>query len=157
MFSRIDVKLSKELLEIGEYEEFAELEGLTITRRVRFGEPEDKGYRFTGRLFLLTGPYTFSSAADFAAVVKDFGIGTLIGEETGGLRQSFGDTLPFSLPHSGIGCNVSHKRFYAPLPEPGDDSHGTIPDIVVDEGMLSRYLDARDPILAFVLDYVQNN
>ena len=155
MFSRMDVKLSKEVFEQGLYDnKFEELTGLTVTRRNSLKQPKDRGYRFKGRLFLLTGPYTFSSAAAFAAVVKDFKMGTIIGEETGSPRQCFGDALRFSLPHSGLMFNVSYKHFYAPMPKPDDDIHGTIPDIVVDEEMLSEYKDAEDPLLAFVLDYI---
>jgi len=155
MFSRMDVKLSKEVFEQGLYDnKFEELTGLTVTCRNSLKQPKDRGYRFKGRLFLLTGPYTFSSAAAFAAVVKDFKMGTIIGEETGSPRQCFGDALRFSLPHSGLMFNVSYKHFYAPMPKPDDDIHGTIPDIVVDEEMLSEYKDAEDPLLAFVLDYI---
>lgn len=159
MFSREDVKLSNEIFEMGrcdrKFEQLAA--GLTITLRYPFAEPEDRGYRFKGSVFVLTGPNTFSSAADFAAVVKDFEIGTIIGEETGGLRQCFGEILLFSLPHSKIEFSVSCKCFYAPIPKPDDDKHGTIPDVIVDEGMLSKYSDANNPVLAFALDYVRDH
>ena len=129
--------------------------GLSVTRRLAPREPEEKGFRFDGRLFLLTGPDTFSSAASFAAAVKDYEIGTIIGEETGGLRQCFGDQVRFRLPNSGISFGVSYKRFYAPIPKPDDDIRGVVPDI--DEDMLSEFSNLEDPLLAFALDYVQRN
>ena len=126
----------------------------TATWPVSPRQPQSSGPRFGGRVFLLTGPNTFSSAADFAAVVKDYEIGTIIGEETGGLRQCFGDRLRFSLPYSGIGFGVSHKRFYAPIPKPGDDLRGVVPDVILDKKILAQYLDSEDPVKSFALDYV---
>ena len=171
-FSKIDTKVSKQLLEkgratglkevlkqrLGKGSEtvLSELAGLVVTWSLSPQQPQDKPCRFNGRLFLLTSPGTFSSAAGFAAVVKDYQIGTIIGEETGGLRQCFGDQLRFSLPNSGIGFGVSYKRFYAPIPKPGDDLRGTVPDVIVDKEMLVRYLDSDDPVKSFALDYVRN-
>jgi C-terminal processing protease CtpA/Prc len=156
-FSKFDVKLSDQVLEKGRETRLRELAGLTVSRRLAPRKPEEKGFRFGGRLFLLTGADTFSSAASFAAAVKDYEIGTIIGEETGGLRQCFGDQVRFRLPNSGISFGVSYKRFYAPIPKPNDDISGVVPDIDIDEEMLSEFSNAEDPLLAFTLDYVQRN
>lgn len=157
MYSRVDIRLSEQLFKLGRRKELKELAGLTITRRIEPRRPEDRKSRFDGRVLLLTGPGTFSSAADFAAVVKDYEIGTIIGEETGGLRECFGDVLGFRLPNSGIPFGVSYKRFYAPVPRPDDGTRGTVPDAVVDEERLSDYSDSDDPVRAFALDYVLMN
>jgi len=156
MVGRIDIKLSKQGFDEHWLEKrLAELAGLTITQRDIMGQPEDKGYRFEGRLFLLTGPNTFSSAVLGAAIVKDNRLGTIIGEETGGLRECFGDQRSFLLPNSGLRFGVSYKRFYAPVPKAGDDRSGVVPDVQVNEDVLSLYLGADDPVLAFALDYVK--
>ncbi len=157
MYSRVDIRLSEQLFKLGRRKTLKELAGLTITRRAEPQQPEDRKSRFDGRVFLLTGPGTFSSAADFAAVVKDYEIGTIIGEETGGLRECFGDVLRFQLPNSRIPFGVSYKRFYAPIPRPDDGTRGTAPDVVVDEERLSKYVDSDDPVRAFALDYVLMN
>jgi len=88
--------------------------------------------------------------------VKDYQIATIIGEETGGLRQSYGDILNFSMPRSGIGFGVSYKCFYAPIPKPGDDIQGTVPDIAPDDKALAAFADNNDPLVSFVLDMVEN-
>jgi hypothetical protein len=41
----------------------------------------------------------------------------LVGEETGGLACSFGDTYPFRLPNSRIEVRVSYKYFIRPSGE----------------------------------------
>jgi hypothetical protein len=92
-------------------------EGTTVVMEGEFIEPGDPRLRFSGDVFVLVGPRTFSTAADFAAVVKDFGLGTLVGEETGGLACSFGDTYPFRLPNSRIEVRVSYKYFIRPSGE----------------------------------------
>ncbi len=153
-FSKADVKLSKQALAMGRETGLKELEGLLVTWRIEPRQPEDRANRFGGSLFLLTGPDTFSSAASFAAAVKDYEIGIIIGEETGGIRQCFGDQLRFQCPNSGVGFGVSYKRFYGPIPKPDDDMRGTVPDVPVNDEVLSDYADADDPVLTFAFDYI---
>lgn len=82
------------------------------------------------KIYLLTSHNTFSSAADFSWAFQYFGVGTVVGEESGGMNVCFGDILPFRLPHSGLQCGVSWKKFrnYG-----ADDQniHGTLPDVEV--------------------------
>ena len=107
-----------------------------------------------GDLYVLVGPETFSSAGMFAATVKDYQLGVLIGEETGATRQGFGETLSVRLPNSGLGFQVSCKQWFAPVPHPGDSRRGTVPDVPVDEAVLESYPDADDPVLSFALDHI---
>jgi hypothetical protein len=89
--------------------------------------------------------------------VKDFHLGTIIGEETGGLRESFGDVLAFYTPNYGVFFLCSYKKFYAPVPTPTDLQHGTVPDITVTDATLFDYRRSKDPTLTFVLDYARKN
>lgn len=63
----------------------------------------------------------------FAAIIKDFSVGTLIGEETGGLASCFGGTYRSQLANSGLSLRISYKYFV----RPGnfDDGRGVLPDI----------------------------
>lgn len=153
----IDVKLSELLCDQHDgYAEYRDLAGLTITQRDQPEIPEQHDPRFTGELYLLTSPHTYSSASDFAAVVKDYRIGRIIGEETGGRRQNFGEVLTAHLPLSGIPFGVSCKVFYAPVPASDDVLRGTQPDVSPDEQDLAEYGATDDPLLYFALDYVRN-
>ncbi len=87
--------------------------------------------RYAGNVFLLTSHYTFSSAADFAWAFKYFKMGSVIGEETGGLAVCFGDIITLELPNSGIFYSVSWKKFYG-YGATDDNIHGTLPDYEVD-------------------------
>jgi hypothetical protein len=156
MYSRTDTRISKQVPHKEELGIFAPLlRGHVIKWRHTSRKPRDMGYRFGGRVYALIGPATFSSASDFAAVLEDFDIATLVGEETGGLRECFGDSPPFVLPNTGLRFSVSHKRFFAPRPRPDDDKRGAVPDIAVNSELLAPYVDADDPLLAFTLDVIE--
>ena len=86
--------------------------------------------RFTGNVYLLTSHFTFSSAANFSWTFKYFKMGTIIGEETGGLAVCFGDIISQTLPNTNIRYSVSHKKFYE-YGATDNDKHGTIPDYSV--------------------------
>ena len=156
MYSRTDTRISKQKPHKEELGIFSFLlRGRVFKWRGKATKPKDMGYRFRGSVYSLIGPATFSSASDFAAVLKDFDIATLVGEETGGLRESFGDCPRFTLPNSGIQFSVSHKRFFAPKPRPDDDRRGTVPDIAINDESLARFMDAEDPVLAFTLNMIE--
>lgn len=97
--------------------------------------------RFKGNVYLLTSNRTFSSASSFAWAFKEFGMGTVVGEETGGMNVSFGDVLVYSLPISGLKASVSYKRFWL-YGADESDIHGTLPDYdVTKEAALSKALE----------------
>lgn len=86
--------------------------------------------RYKGKVYLLTSHMTFSSASSFAWAFKHFGMGTVIGEETGGMSVSFGDVLLYRLPVSRLACTISWKRFWL-YGADENDIHGTLPDYAV--------------------------
>lgn len=93
--------------------------------------PYDPKFRFDGKTYLLIGPHTYSSAANFAWEYWKFVPGTVIGEETGGVNISTGDIITRILPHSEFRVIVPWKIFYHYGAKDGDPIHGTIPDIKV--------------------------
>ena len=93
-------------------------------------ELRENPLRFDGNIVLLTSNFSFSSAAGFSWAFKHFEMGTVVGEETGGLAVCFGDVIPQLLPNSGIHIGVSHKKFYQ-FGATDKNVHGTIPDYEV--------------------------
>lgn len=67
---------------------------------------------FTGNVYALTSVYTFSSAMDFAMLITDNDLGTIIGEASGNSPGSYGDIVVFKLPNSGLVMQVSTKKWY---------------------------------------------
>lgn len=74
--------------------------------------PRDKDLAFDGNLYLLTSVYTFSSAMDFAELVKDNHLGAIIGEPPGNDPRSYGDISCFTLPNSGSYIQISTRKWY---------------------------------------------
>lgn len=153
MCARVDLKLSEHLYaQHGPTHE--ELTGLTTTQRVANEKPNDRGIRFSGDFYVLIGPSTYSSAHMFVSAIKDYELGTLIGEETGETRLSFGEVLSKSLPNSGLYMNVSCKQFFAPIPRFDDEHRGTVPDVPAGKEMFEKYPDSNDSVLSYALDYI---
>jgi hypothetical protein len=134
---------------------FEGFEGLVVTEQFPENSASKPAAFFPGRKFLLVDNGTFSSASDFAAMFRDYGLGPIVGYETGGLSVCFGDVYSFNLANSGISCGVSWKQFFNPKPRFGDDQHGVIPEVPVNETLLRPYINEEDPILAFTLDHIK--
>ncbi len=93
-------------------------------------ELRENDFRYNGEVYLLISHYTFSSAASFSWAFKHFNMGTVIGQESGGIAVCFGDNITQKLPHTGIYYSVSHKKFYQ-YGATDENTHGTLPDYVV--------------------------
>lgn len=76
--------------------------------------PIDPKLKFSGKLIVLISNRTFSSAMDFATILSDNHLATLIGEPTGGRPESFGDVITIELPHTGFRAGASRKIFHRP-------------------------------------------
>jgi C-terminal processing protease CtpA/Prc len=92
-------------------------------------KPGSPRFKFDGEVFLLVSNYTFSSANMLANAIACYDLGTLVGEETGGVLRAFGDIIPIQLPNTGLSAGCSFKRFLHPC----DDGrvHGVMPDVQI--------------------------
>ncbi len=86
--------------------------------------------KFEGKVILVTSNYCYSTADDFSRAFKKYKMGTIIGEETGGQKDSFGDIVFFKLPNSKILCACSHKIYHG-LDLNDSSLDGVKPDISV--------------------------
>ena len=91
----------------------------------------DAAQRFSGKVWVLVNHHSFSAAASFAWTVKAFKIGTLVGEEAGGMNVSYGDVVGYVLPHSKLQLSISFKRFWL-FGADENNIHGALPDIEVE-------------------------
>lgn len=69
--------------------------------------PEER--RYNGRAWMLISHYTYSSGVDCATEFKEFHMGKVVGQETGGMDACYIDVLPFQLNYSGLQGLVSHN------------------------------------------------
>ena len=152
--SRTDLKVSQYQIKRRE-RGYRGLEGLIVTSWDSPKEPPNRGFKYNGHVWLMFNNFTASSAGLFAHTFKDFNMGTTVGEETGGMREGFGDLLAFYTPAYAVFYVCSYKKFYAPVPRPDDLLHGTVPDIPFTESALKPYAQNADPGLAYTLDLVR--
>jgi hypothetical protein len=127
--------------------------GMIVTGQVPFKNPHAPSERFKGSVYLLIGKPTFSSASNFAAAVKYFEMGTLIGQETSGTRDHYGQVLPVELPRSGLKGQVSTAHFVAAggTKDPG----GVKPDCEVRQKPEDT-AKGIDTVLEFTLNLIRN-
>lgn len=97
--------------------------------------PEEESARspaepfFSGAVCVLIGRQTFSSAVDLSDAIKTYHLATLVGEETGGRPNGFGEAYQFLLPNSQLIASVASAQF---VRANGDttDHRGVMPDIL---------------------------
>ena len=85
-----------------------------FTVEAEFVDPVEEPFRLAGRVYVLIGRGTYSSAMLFAATVQHYELATLIGEETLPFcqgRQHYGDVVVISLPHSQLTIQISTAIF----------------------------------------------
>ncbi|MCT4507712.1 MAG: S41 family peptidase [Tepidibacter sp.] len=161
--NRSDIKISNEIIkyysdlaknegateeEIKELkDEYSKMIGQVYTQKSVASRYYLEKPKFKGDTYFLIGRNTFSSAVMLSSTVKDYKMGYLIGEETGGLATNYGDIYRFKLPNTGLNSFVSHKYFVRP--NGLDTGRGVIPDYDI------KYLGGMDP-LDVALDIIKN-
>lgn len=108
---------------------------------------------FDGAVYVITGPFTFSSAMAIADVVKTYKLATIIGEPTGENVQDFGEAFPIDLPNSkiriqsttslshGVNCNSTQN---GPV----------LPDVTIKPSLQDKVWD-KDPAMEYLLHGLQ--
>lgn len=129
-----------------------EIPGAALTAglgaRVPAVAPED---RFTGDVYVLVSPTTYSSAQLFVEELVDNGLGTSVGDQTGANRNSTGDELVIEIPDTALELTLA-ASFTAP-PDAAAGRGPTLADLVVP---LTRadVQAGRDPVLDAVRERV---
>lgn len=92
--------------------------------------------KFKGQVYVISGLHNFSSGTAFVGIIKDYKVAPIIGEETGGQANSFGDIYPFDLPNSHLWCSASVKIFIRPN---GDETSrgGYLPDYFIGDNPIT--------------------
>jgi hypothetical protein len=99
---------------------------------------------YKGKIYLLIGPATFSSAMSCALAAKDYGLATIVGEETGEPVESTGEVYTFTSPQLGLRAYLTTKVFLPPKPHP--PGQGVVPNVIVPTTLADRAA-GRDPVL----------
>lgn len=127
-------------------------EGSIVSWKIKEKQPPENPLRYHGPVCVLIGVRTFSSAQKLINAIKDYKLATLIGTETGGNPNAFGELLTFRLPHTRLLASASTKRY---IRANGDASwrRGILPDIKV-TATGEDIREGKDPVLEAALDWI---
>lgn len=122
---------------IAKYRDAGEVIGSTITGKIDTLIPVEinSKYKFDGKVSILIGPYTYSSAILFVNTVQDYKFGKLIGEPTGGKSGQTGAIQISKMPNSGL--TMITPRFYLERPKGGGQKEPVNPDIKIEYDKLN--------------------
>jgi hypothetical protein len=94
--------------------------------------PHENPYRFKGKVYVLANHNSYSATTAFLGAIKDYGIGTIIGTESGDNPTEFGNNYYFELPNTRLLCHSSAT--FMVRPSGGTDmTHGVIPDYYIEQ------------------------
>ena len=105
--------------------------------------------RFTGSVYLLISAATFSSGMSCALAANDYGLATLVGQETGEPASGTGELHELVTPNLRLRAYLTTKVFFAPKPHPA--TQGVIPDVVVPAFVAADAPPGADPVLMHTL------
>jgi hypothetical protein len=104
-------------------------------------QPRD-GERFGGEVFVLVNRHSYSNAVTVAAMVQDYGFGSILGEPTADLATTLGAMEQFTLSETGLRVGFPKARIVRPSGEL--TRIGVQPDHPIDTPLLES---ADDPVL----------
>jgi len=107
--------------------------------------PGPLAVRFAGPVYLLISPRTFSSGMACALAAKDYGLATIVGQETGEPAVGTGELFKFVTPNTGFPVYLTTALFLAPKPHP--TGQGVVPDVIVPANMVAAQVVGQDPVL----------
>jgi C-terminal processing protease CtpA/Prc len=115
---------------------------------------------FTGKLYVLTDGYTFSTTGLLASMLRAYrNNAVFIGEETGGAYGGCSGNLPLvTLPHSQLRVHFPIRKFVSPAAKQpgknkGNTARGVIPDIEV-HVTIDQLLSGNDPVYNKALEII---
>lgn len=117
-------------------------------------QPFDAAERFTGKLYLLIGPDSFSAPIILANILQDYGLATLIGEETPDTASFCASAVDSYLPRTKLPYRISVECYVRPSGVLDDNP--VIPDIIV-ETTIEDQIAGRDPVLEYTLKMIKKN
>jgi len=102
---------------------------LVEDRYIKTFQPEEPQY--SGRLYFIQSHFTYSASIVMVNLVKQYRLGTLIGEETGGLTTTYIRLNQRKLPNSGLAfyCSDKQNRYFGTT-----GPRGVLPDIPLEIG-----------------------
>jgi hypothetical protein len=112
-------------------------------------DAQPHAHRFDGEVYVLIDRTSYSNAAVTAALIQDYGFGTIVGEATTDMATSLGALEQFYLPHSGL--QIGYPKAHIIRPNGEERLHPVTPDIEIRVPVLGNAGDAMlDAVVALV-------
>jgi Periplasmic protease len=109
----------------------------TLSTDIYYYNKDKRDKEYAGNLYLIQSNYTYSAANTLSSFVKEYKLGTIIGEETGGMTACYIDSFMEELPNSKLVFYYAIKVFESPGGK--WDGRGVIPDIYHEVGYKYRH------------------
>ena len=117
--------------------------------------PQPDSIRFDGNLFVLTDHRTNSSAVDFAVLIKDYGMGKIIGSETRQSPSNDANGMYFVLPNSNVLAGGATQYVIRPNGDPSTKK-GIVPDYQVSQKSEDTEKGV-DTVMDFTMQLINNH
>lgn len=118
-----------------------------------FSTHNSRPNRFTGSVYILTGPLSYSTGTCFPAAAKCYHNASIVGEETGQPLLSNGDLNRFTLTNTKLTCYTSLSIIHMPCNN-NDIIKGVLPDYYVTP-TLDDLLNDKDYTLEYTLKLIR--
>ncbi len=108
----------------------------------RFTPPPEDPVRYSGPVYILAGPYSYSATIQFLVAAQDFQLARIAGEETAAFSCQTGQVKRMDMPRTGLSAATPIIAFTRPSGE--GCKRGVLPDvpIAIDEVTPAATLDA---------------
>jgi hypothetical protein len=128
--------------------------GLTNRPNIGIQQPASPGY--SGKVIVLTDGGSFSTSAEFAALVRTNRRGIFVGEETSGAYygNNSGIMIPLILPNSKLELSVPTVSYWLDVRRNVPKDRGIVPDIAVPVS-IDDMIAGRDPVMAKAMALVR--
>lgn len=103
--------------------------GDLVSYEMPFVDPR-QGERFSGSVHVMVNRLSYSNAVTTAALIQDYGFGTIYGEPTRDMATTFGAMEQFTLPNSGF--IIGYPKAHIIRPNGEEKSHPVTPDVLID-------------------------
>jgi hypothetical protein len=156
-FSEVDIKVSSVVKNALGHDRYVDIYGDDAWNAANGGllrefpdyeNPLPPTQRFHGKVYIITGSGTYSTAAIFAAAAQSSQSATIVGQTSGGLATLYGEAFSFTLPESKINATVSTKYLIAA------DGNRALHPVRPEKTFVETPLGVRDTELADILRYV---
>ncbi len=88
-----------------------------------------EGRQFEGEVYVLIDRHSYSNTVTVAAIIQDYGFGTILGEKTSDMATTYGAMETFSLPNTGI--VVGFPKAHIVRPSGDRKTDGVTPDVAI--------------------------